>query len=167
MPTTFELSREDRIRPNGTEGLSFRNCQLMNNPYLVRDIVCSIGPIITPMRAPLGEGDPTATVAHQGKKTEIGQMAGTLQVFKDALIAKEAADEAAEAKIARARRNDNIARRFDSIDRRAGRFVYLSFIGMPAQPDWRACAIRLRSRSMRSLWPGRLHSEKTVRRLMP
>jgi methyl-accepting chemotaxis protein len=86
--------------------------------YLVRDIVRGIGSIITPMRA-LGAGDLTAIVPHQGEKTEIGQMADTLQVFKDALIAKKAADEVAaveaDAKIARAQRVDNITRQFETM----------------------------------------------------
>ena len=43
----------------------------------------------------LGKGDLSADVPHQGEKTEIGAMADTLQVFKQALIAKKAADEAA------------------------------------------------------------------------
>jgi methyl-accepting chemotaxis protein len=55
-------------------------------------------------------------VPHQGEKTEIGAMADTLQVFKEALIAKKAADEAAaidaEAKIERGRRVDGITRNF-------------------------------------------------------
>ena len=59
---------------------------------------------------------------HQGEKTEIGAMADTLQVFKEALIAKKAADEAAaadaEAKIERGRRVDGITRDFESDDRR-------------------------------------------------
>ena len=67
----------------------------------------------------LGEGDLTAHVPHQGEKTEIGAMADTLQVFKEALIAKQAADETAardaEAKIARGRRVDNITRDFESM----------------------------------------------------
>jgi methyl-accepting chemotaxis protein len=86
--------------------------------YLVRDIVRGIGSIIAPMRS-LGEGDLTAIVPHQGEKTEVGQMADTLQVFKEALIAKKAADEAAaaqaDAKIARAQRVDNTTRQFESM----------------------------------------------------
>ncbi len=86
--------------------------------YLVRDISAGIASIVTPMQA-LGKGDLTAVVPHQGKKTEIGAMADTLQVFKDALIAKKAADEAAardaEAKIERGRRVDNITREFESM----------------------------------------------------
>jgi methyl-accepting chemotaxis protein len=86
--------------------------------YLVRDISSGINSIVTPMQA-LGQGDLTAMVPHQGEKTEIGAMADTLQVFKDALVAKKAADEAAaadaEAKIERGRRVDNITREFESM----------------------------------------------------
>ena len=67
----------------------------------------------------LGQGDLTAQVPHQGEKTEIGTMADVLQVFKEALIAKKAADEAAardaEAKIERGRRVDGITRDFESM----------------------------------------------------
>jgi methyl-accepting chemotaxis protein len=84
--------------------------------YLVRDVSSGIRSIVTPMQA-LGQGDLTAIVPHQGEKTEIGQMADTLQVFKEALIAKRAADEAAaadaEAKIARGQRVDSITRDFE------------------------------------------------------
>ncbi|MEH2480981.1 methyl-accepting chemotaxis protein [Nitrobacteraceae bacterium AZCC 2146] len=86
--------------------------------YFVRDIGRGIGSIIAPMRA-LGEGDLAAIVPQQGEKTEIGQMANALQIFKDSLIAKKAADEAAaaeaDAKIARAQRVDAITRRFESV----------------------------------------------------
>jgi methyl-accepting chemotaxis protein len=86
--------------------------------YLVRDVSRGIGSIVTPMRS-LGEGDLTAIVPHQGEKTEIGQMADTLQVFKNALIAKKAADEAAaadaEAKIQRGQRVDAITRAFEAM----------------------------------------------------
>ena len=86
--------------------------------YLVRDIVRGIGSIIVPMRT-LGQGDLTAIVPHQGEKTEIGQMADTLQVFKDALITKKAADEAAvaeaEMKITRAQRVDSITGQFEAM----------------------------------------------------
>ncbi len=86
--------------------------------FLVRDVSSGIASIVTPMQA-LGKGDLSAVVPHQGDKTEIGAMADTLQVFKDALIAKKAADEAAaadaEAKIERGRRVDNITREFESM----------------------------------------------------
>ena len=64
-------------------------------------------------------GDLSAEVTHRGEKTEIGTMADALQVFKDALIAKKAADEAAardaEAKIERGRRVDGITRDFEAM----------------------------------------------------
>jgi methyl-accepting chemotaxis protein len=86
--------------------------------YLIRDVSRGIASIVEPMQA-LGGGDLTAQVPHQGEKTEIGAMADTLQVFKQALIAKKAADEAAaldaDAKIERGRRVDGITRDFESM----------------------------------------------------
>jgi methyl-accepting chemotaxis protein len=86
--------------------------------YLIRDVSSGIASIVTPMQA-LGNGDLTAQVPHQGETTEIGTMADTLQVFKEALIAKKAADEAAavdaDAKIERGRRVDSITRDFESM----------------------------------------------------
>jgi methyl-accepting chemotaxis protein len=86
--------------------------------YLVHDVSDGIASIVIPMQA-LGNGDLSADVPHQGEKTEIGAMADTLQVFKQALIAKKAADEAAavdaEAKIERGRRVDGITRNFENV----------------------------------------------------
>src|SRR5258708_27630446 len=86
--------------------------------YLIRDVSQGIASIVKPMQA-LGSGDLSAQVPHQGEKTEIGTMADTLQVFKEALIAKKAADEAAaldaDAKIERGRRVDAITREFESM----------------------------------------------------
>ena len=86
--------------------------------YMVRDVTRGIASIVQPMQA-LGTGDLTAQVPHRGEKTEIGAMADTLQVFKEALIAKQAADEAAaldaEAKIERGRRVNAITRDFESM----------------------------------------------------
>jgi methyl-accepting chemotaxis protein len=86
--------------------------------YLVRDVSRGIASIVLPMQA-LGSGDLTAQVPRQGEQTEIGSMANSLQVFKEALIAKKAADEAAahdaEAKIERGRRVDGITRDFESM----------------------------------------------------
>jgi methyl-accepting chemotaxis protein len=85
--------------------------------YLVRDVSNGIASIVKPMQA-LSSGDLSAEVPHRGEQTEIGAMADTLQVFKEALVAKKAADEAvardAEAKIERGRRVDNITRDFES-----------------------------------------------------
>jgi len=86
--------------------------------YLVHDVSSGINSITLPMQA-LGEGDLSAEVPHRGEKTEIGAMADVLQIFKEALIAKKAADEAAaadaEAKIERGRRVDNITREFETM----------------------------------------------------
>jgi methyl-accepting chemotaxis protein len=86
--------------------------------YLVRDVSAGIASIVKPMQA-LGAGDLTAIVPHQGMKTEIGTMGDALQVFKQALIDKRAADEAAaidaEAKIERGRRVDQITRDFEAM----------------------------------------------------
>ncbi len=60
--------------------------------YLVRDIMQGITSIITPMRA-LANGDLTAVIPHQGNKTEIGAIADTLQMFKEALVAKKITDD--------------------------------------------------------------------------
>jgi methyl-accepting chemotaxis protein len=85
---------------------------------VLRDVSAGIASIIKPMQQ-LGQGDLTAEVQHRGEKTEIGAMADVLQIFKEALIAKKAADEAAahdaEAKIERGRRVDSITRTFESI----------------------------------------------------
>jgi len=86
--------------------------------YLVRDVSAGIASIVKPMQA-LGAGDLTAEVPHQGMKTEMGTMGDALQVFKQALIDKRAADEAAaidaEAKIERGRRVDQITRDFETM----------------------------------------------------
>jgi methyl-accepting chemotaxis protein len=86
--------------------------------YLVRDVSSGIASIVEPMQS-LSAGDLTAHVPHQGEKTEIGAMADTLQLFKQALIDKRAADEAAtadaEAKIERGRRVDGITRNFEAM----------------------------------------------------
>ncbi|MGH6708707.1 MAG: MCP four helix bundle domain-containing protein, partial [Bradyrhizobium sp.] len=85
---------------------------------LVRDVSRGITAIIEPMRA-LGQGDLTVIIPQKDAKTEIGQMAAALQVFKVALVAKKASDDAAtveaSAKIARADRVDNTTREFESV----------------------------------------------------
>jgi methyl-accepting chemotaxis protein len=86
--------------------------------YLVSDVSNGINSITQPMQA-LGRGDLAAEVPHRGEKTEIGAMADVLQIFKEALIAKKAADEAAaadaEIKIERGRRVDGITREFEAM----------------------------------------------------
>lgn len=90
----------------------------LTSVYLVRDVSRGIASIMKPMRA-LSDGDLTADVPNPSRSTEIGQMAETLEVFKQALIAKKAADEAAaadaEAKIQRGQRVDAVTREFETM----------------------------------------------------
>lgn len=85
---------------------------------IVRDIARGIGSVLTPMRA-LAANDLEVNVPHQGEPNEIGQIADTLQVFKDALVAKKAADEAAAneagAKMRRAETLDKATRNFETM----------------------------------------------------
>lgn len=60
---------------------------------LTRDVSRGIASVIVPMRR-LSRGDFAADIPHYGEKTEIGTIAANLQIFKDALIAKKAADDA-------------------------------------------------------------------------
>jgi methyl-accepting chemotaxis protein len=86
--------------------------------FVIRDVSDAIASIVKPMQS-LGAGDLSADVPHQGEKTEIGTMADALQIFKEALIAKRAADEAAakdaEIKLERGRRVDTITRKFEQM----------------------------------------------------
>jgi methyl-accepting chemotaxis protein len=85
---------------------------------LVRDVSRGIASIVKPMQT-LGAGDLTAEVPHRGLKTEIGVMADSLQVFKDALIAKKAMDATAaldaDEKIKRGQRVDAITGEFEAM----------------------------------------------------
>ena len=86
--------------------------------YLIRDIRSGIGSILKPMNA-LTSGDLSATIPHQGLRTEIGKIADALQIFKAALIAKTVSDAAAgqEAKIKadRATHIGHVTERFEGI----------------------------------------------------
>ncbi|MGY3453700.1 methyl-accepting chemotaxis protein [Bradyrhizobium sp. USDA 4353] len=85
---------------------------------MLQSVSQGIASIVKPMQA-LGEGDLSAEIPHRGEKTEMGAMANALQIFKEALIAKKAADEAAakdaEAKIERGRRVDAVTRQFEAV----------------------------------------------------
>jgi methyl-accepting chemotaxis protein len=67
--------------------------------YLTRDIRHGIASILKPMGR-LTDGDLSVEIPHQGEATEIGRIAGALHVFKEALVAKKASDEAANADVA-------------------------------------------------------------------
>jgi methyl-accepting chemotaxis protein len=74
---------------------------------------------LTEVVGDLAAGRHDVTIPTVGRADEIGAMAGSLQIFKDALIAKKAADEAAtveaDAKIQRGQRVDTITRDFESM----------------------------------------------------
>ena len=85
---------------------------------LRRRVIMPLG-TLTEVVGDLAAGRHDVTIPTIDRADEIGAMAGSLQVFKEALIAKKAADEAAgverEAKIERGQRVDRITRDFESM----------------------------------------------------
>ncbi|MBZ6077389.1 methyl-accepting chemotaxis protein [Microvirga puerhi] len=84
---------------------------------LIRSISRGIASVTYPMGL-LAQGDLAAAIPFRGQKTELGTIADAVQVFKEALIAKQAADEAAaleaDAKMRRALKLDELTRRFEA-----------------------------------------------------
>ncbi|QPF90674.1 methyl-accepting chemotaxis protein [Bradyrhizobium commune] len=74
---------------------------------------------LTDVVGELAAGRHDVTIPASNRVDEIGSMAGSLNVFRDALIAKKAADEAAaieaDAKIRRGQRVDSITREFEAM----------------------------------------------------
>lgn len=85
--------------------------------YVRRQVAGSINST-TPAMSRLSSGDLSVAIPGAGRHDEIGEMAKTLQVFKEARVAKRAADDAARMedsnKLARAQRVDAITRGFNS-----------------------------------------------------
>jgi methyl-accepting chemotaxis protein len=85
---------------------------------LRRRVIKPLG-TLTEVVSDLAAGRHDVTIPAIGRADEIGTMAKSLQVFKEALIAKKAADEAAaveaDAKIQRGQRVDKITRDFESM----------------------------------------------------
>ncbi|MFL5189608.1 MAG: cache domain-containing protein, partial [Microvirga sp.] len=83
---------------------------------LGRSISKPIQKLVANMRA-LAGGDLGVTIEGTSRRDEIGVMAGSVQVFKDAMIAKKQADEAAalevDAKTRRAEVLDQLTKRFE------------------------------------------------------
>ncbi|MFL5132748.1 MAG: cache domain-containing protein, partial [Microvirga sp.] len=83
---------------------------------LGRSISKPIQKLVANMRA-LASGDLSVTIEGTSRRDEIGVMAGSVQVFKDAMIAKKQADEAAaleaDAKTRRAEVLDQLTKRFE------------------------------------------------------
>jgi methyl-accepting chemotaxis protein len=84
---------------------------------IIRGISSGIDSVVQPMQA-LARGDLGVGVPHRGERTEIGTIADAVQVFKESLIAKQAADAAlAEenlSKMRRAQRLDEITGQFEA-----------------------------------------------------
>ena len=84
---------------------------------IVRSISASVGAVLEPMRR-LAAGDFAVAIPHQGERSEIGQIADAVQVFKEAGIeARRLAALQAEADAAKMRRAellDRITRGFES-----------------------------------------------------
>ncbi|HZH51489.1 MAG TPA: methyl-accepting chemotaxis protein [Microvirga sp.] len=84
---------------------------------IIRSISGGIASVVAPMRA-LAAGDLSAHVPHRGERNEIGTIADAVQVFKEAMIAKRDADEAAaleaDAKMRRAQRLDELTKQFEA-----------------------------------------------------
>jgi methyl-accepting chemotaxis protein len=67
---------------------------------IVRGVTRGIASVVAPMQA-LAAGDLTASIPHQGARTEIGSIADAVQVFKDGLIRMRALEEeTAQARLA-------------------------------------------------------------------
>ena len=85
---------------------------------LRRRVVTPLGRIAEVIGA-LAAGQHEVEIPATGRSDEIGQVAGSLQHFKDSLLAKKSADEAAaieaEAKLKRSQRMDQIAREFEAM----------------------------------------------------
>jgi methyl-accepting chemotaxis protein len=64
--------------------------------YMARDIRRGISSILKPM-GQLTDGELSVEIPHRGEATEIGRIASALQVFKEALVAQKASDDAANA----------------------------------------------------------------------
>ena len=84
---------------------------------LTRDVSRGIASVIAPMRA-LSGGDFLVQIPHQGERTEIGTIADALQVFKDALVAKKAADDRvlanSQAEVQRSGRIERVTLEFEN-----------------------------------------------------
>ncbi|WP_414475214.1 methyl-accepting chemotaxis protein [Microvirga sp. M2] len=83
---------------------------------IIRSIVQGIKDVTVPMNA-LAAGDLSVSVPFRGEKIEMGRIADAVQVFKEALIAKREADEAAaleaDAKMHRAQMLDELTKSFE------------------------------------------------------
>jgi len=91
--------------------------------YVSRDIRRGIASILNPMGR-LVDGELSVEIPHQGEPTEIGRIASALQIFKEALIAKKASDDAASADLAvKAARAQRISKATSDFEAMIGELV--------------------------------------------
>ncbi|CCD92399.1 putative methyl-accepting chemotaxis receptor/sensory transducer protein (fragment) [Bradyrhizobium sp. ORS 375] len=87
--------------------------------FMLRRRVIAPLAALTDVVGELAAGRDEVSIPASDRQDEIGTLAGSLQVFKDALVAKKTADRAAaveaEAKIQRGQRVDTITRDFETI----------------------------------------------------
>ncbi|CCD86410.1 putative methyl-accepting chemotaxis receptor/sensory transducer protein [Bradyrhizobium sp. ORS 285] len=87
--------------------------------FMLRRRVIAPLAALTGVVGELAAGRDDVSIPASDRQDEIGTLAGSLQVFKDALLAKKAADRAAaseaEAKIQRGQRVDAITREFEAV----------------------------------------------------
>jgi methyl-accepting chemotaxis protein len=126
--TTFQR-RYDEARTEIAAQRSWTNMLMLSSIALIVALMCAVG--LTVMRAisrpiaklatvtqQLAQGDLAVDVEGATRRDEIGAMARAMAVFKDALIAKREADEAAareaDAKMRRAQKLDELTKRFET-----------------------------------------------------
>jgi methyl-accepting chemotaxis protein len=84
---------------------------------LTTDVSRGIASVIAPMKA-LGGGEFSVQIPHQGERTEIGTIADALRIFKDALVAKKAADDAvlanSQAELQRSGKVERLTQEFEN-----------------------------------------------------
>ncbi len=85
--------------------------------FIIRSISSGIASVTHPMGL-LARGELETKIPFRNQRTELGTIADAVQVFKDALIAKKKADEAAaleaDAKMRRAQMLDQLTRQFEA-----------------------------------------------------
>jgi methyl-accepting chemotaxis protein len=121
VQTTINVDAADRMRQNLWTGVGVAALGLLlslaTGYLLARTISIPVRSITSTMKD-LAGGNFEANIGYEARTDEIGEMAKALQVFKEALIAKKAADEAAAresgAKILRGQRVDEITREFET-----------------------------------------------------
>jgi methyl-accepting chemotaxis protein len=126
--TTFRGRHEEALADIAAQR-SWTSMLMLASVALVIALVCAVGlavmraisrPIVGLATATqrLSEGDFEVVIEGATRRDEIGAMARAMAVFKDALIAKKAADEAAaqdaDAKMRRAQKLDDLTRRFEA-----------------------------------------------------